>query len=116
MQEEIIFENLFFNGTNLFLCFVFIVTSFFLYGWKRSSIFNLVNQKNDITNAVRAFVLSLAGCGVFLTFYKVFESIEASKNGKANLSILLLQISLSLMVLLLSLVTFLVITPGKKNP
>jgi len=72
VQEEITFTNLFFNGANLFLCFTFILISFFLYGWKRGSIFNFIKVNKNGVNALRAFILSLGGCGVFLTLYYVF--------------------------------------------
>ena len=114
MLKEIAVNNSFFNGSNLFLSFILVVNLFFIYGWMRSHAFNHLKENPKGANAIRAFILSLGGLGVFVTMFFVFEIVEATPEGRDKSNVLP-SIIFSAVVFVFSLATFLFTIQRKKK-
>jgi nicotinamide riboside transporter PnuC len=114
-QEEIMFTNSFVNDTNLFLSFSLIASSFFLYVWNRGVFLKSIKENKSTANALRAFILSISGFGVFLTFYKVFGILEERKISADDKFFILFEIGFSSIVLVFALTVFFLTIPRKKK-
>jgi hypothetical protein len=113
MREEIAFASYVLEGSNLFLCFTFLLTAFLIFVWRQTGFFNWIKENQRSTKAIRAFILSLGGFGVFLTLFTVFDMLESRpKHAVIQLEIFL-SIAFSLIVLLLSMTAFYFIQPAK---